>query len=142
MLTHETDFYTWTQEQVALLRDRNFTALDIDNLIDEIEGMAKSERRELESRLIVLLAHLLKWQYQQDHRSNSWRLTIEEQRFQSNKCLRQNPGLKPSLPAILEDAFEGSRFLAAKDTGFKKSVFPDTCPWSQLQVLDDNFMPE
>lgn len=118
---YQTDFHKWATEQATLLRSRNLAALDIDNLIDEVEGMAKSEWRELESRLTVLLAHLLKWACQPDHRSNSWRATVKEQRFQIKKCLRQNPGLKPSL--------------------LDESVFPNNCPWSLPQVLDDGFWP-
>ena len=89
--TYDSDFYTWAQEQAALLRQGLFSNLDVINLIDEIEGMAKSERRELESRLAVLLAHLLKWQYEPERKGRSWRATIKEQRRKVLRVLQQNP---------------------------------------------------
>lgn len=64
MNLHELNFYSWTQQQVKILQTGNLSVLDIDNLIEAIEDMGRSEKRELESRLTVLLMHLLKWRYQ------------------------------------------------------------------------------
>jgi hypothetical protein len=80
MSTYESDFYAWTQKTAELLKQCQFTELDLDALVEEIEDMGKSERRALESRLSVLLGHLLKWQYQPDGRSYSWQGTIDVQR--------------------------------------------------------------
>ena len=60
---YEQDFYSWTQHHVALLKNSRFNEIDTANLIEELEGMAKKDERELISRLIILIAHLLKWQY-------------------------------------------------------------------------------
>ncbi|CAK0753357.1 conserved hypothetical protein [Gammaproteobacteria bacterium] len=141
MSVHDTDFYTWTQEQVALLRAGRVFELDVDNLIEEIEDMGRSERRELVSRLSVLLAHLLKWRYQSDHQSNSWRFTIETQRKNVNKLLRQNPGLKPIMEESVVDAYDDARLLAVKETHLGPSTFPENCPWSLGQIMDDKFWP-
>jgi len=67
---YEQDFYSWIQHHVALLKDSRFDEIDVDNLIEELEGMAKKDERELISRLIILIAHLLKWQYQSDMQNN------------------------------------------------------------------------
>lgn len=139
--THETDFYTWTQEQAALLRAGRVTDLDIAGLLEEVEDMGRSERRELASRLAVLLMHLLKWKYQPDRQGNSWRLTIEEQRYEVRKELRDNPGLKSDIPAFMVDSYEVARLKAAKETKLQKSTFPTDCPWLFEQIMDDDFWP-
>ena len=141
-ITHETDFYSWTQQQASLLRQGRLSELDIVNLIEEIEDLGASERRELENRLSVLLMHLLKWGYQPDHRSTSWEGTIRSQRFRLKKCLRENPGLKPRLTDILSEAYKPAIFDAMSETGLKLNSFPTKCPWSVEQVLDDEFWPE
>jgi hypothetical protein len=76
MVTYQNDFYSWTQQQVALLKSKQFNKLDFDNLIEEIESMGISEKRELISHLTILLGHLLKWKIQPKKRSNRWRATI------------------------------------------------------------------
>jgi hypothetical protein len=76
MNLYDQDFYQWTHEQAELMKAGALSQLDIPNLIEEIESMGRSEKRELRSRLTVLLMHLLKWDYQQDRRSGSWKSTI------------------------------------------------------------------
>ncbi|CAK0753198.1 DUF29 domain-containing protein [Gammaproteobacteria bacterium] len=142
MNTHETDFYSWTQEQASLLKQGRFQDIDIENLIEELQDMGRSERRELENRLAVLLAHLLKWQYQALHRGNSWEATIGEQRLQVHKGLRENPSLKPRISDIVQDAYDAARFQAMKETNLNLNTFPTECPWAVPQVLDNNFWPE
>ena len=73
---YEQDFYPWTLQQAELLRSRQLDCADLDNIAEEIESMGRSEKRELVSRLTVLLLHLLKWQHRPDFRGRSWRLTI------------------------------------------------------------------
>ena len=88
---YEQDFHAWAMEQAALLRAGKLDCIDVANLAEEIESMARSERRELVNRLTVVLLHLLKWQYQPALRGNSWRLTIEEQRDSLAEHLRGGP---------------------------------------------------
>lgn len=104
MISYEKDFYSWTQEQASLLKSGQFNSLDIPNLIEEIETMGRSEKRELESRLTVLLLHLLKWKYQEVRRGRSWELSIIEQRLRFDETLEENPGLKSKLGEILTKA--------------------------------------
>ena len=92
---YERDFHAWTQESVRLLQQGRWRELDIEHLIDEIESMGASERNQLQNRLRILLAHLLKWQYQPNYRSRSWQATIKEQRLALQDLLADNPSLKP-----------------------------------------------
>lgn len=105
MINYDQDFYSWTQEQAELLKKGRFSELDIDNLIKEVESMGKSEKRELESRLTILLLHLLKWKYQEVRRGRSWQLSIDEQRIQFEEILNENLGLKPKLDEIVKKAY-------------------------------------
>ncbi len=142
MTNYEQDFYGWTQEQAALLRAGRLAELDIDNLIEEVETMGRSEKRELENRLTVLLLHLLKWKYQEVRRGRSWELSIAEQRIQFRKTLKENPGLKPALDEILADAYSLAILQASRETQISKSVFPPQCPWSFAQITDDSYLPD
>src|SRR5436190_22596228 len=98
---YEADFYAWTQEQARLLRNQQWSWIDLPNLIEEIESLGKQQRQELRNRLSVLLGHLLKWQYQPHCRSRSWLATIRIQRSDLTDLLEDNPSLKP----YLEEAF-------------------------------------
>jgi len=142
MIDYQKDFYGWTQEQAALLKAGRLDELDVSNLAEELEAMGRSEKRELEHRLIVLLIHLLKWRYQPSRRGNSWRLTIEEQRLEVFDVLSDNPGLKPRLDELFHSAYKKARLRAANETGLDKTDFPSTCPWSIAGVLDDEYWPD
>ena len=141
MNNYDTDFYGWTQEQAGLLKAGRLAELDIANLLEEVETMGRSEKRELDSRLTVLLVHLLKWQYQPIRRGRSWELTIKGQRINFSETLSENPSLKPQLEAILQRAYTKSLVKASQQTGLNDNTFPNTCPWTYAQILDDNFYP-
>lgn len=98
--------------------------------------------RALDSRLTVLLAHLLKWQYQPERQGKSWRLTIEEQRYQIDRLLRKNPSLKPALEETLSETYPSAVRSAAKETDLEVDEFPAKCPWLIEQVLDSEFYPK
>ena len=142
MISYEQDFYSWTQEQAELLKTGRFSELDIANLIEEVESMGRSEKRELESRLTILLLHLLKWKYQEVRRGRSWQLSIDEQRIQFEKTLNENPGLKPALDQIIKDAYKLAVIKAARETKISKSIFPESCPWTLAQFIEDGFYPD
>jgi len=139
---HEADFYGWTQHQADTLRARNISDLDYDNLIEEIESMGRSEKRELESRLEVLLMHLLKWHYQPSFRGTSWQVTIKEQRSRIADHLKDNPSLKGVLADIYERAYRYAVMETVKGTGIGESVFPPQCPWVYEQAIDANYWPD
>ncbi|ATW30604.1 hypothetical protein BJP41_00785 [Candidatus Williamhamiltonella defendens] len=139
---YDDDFYGWSQEQANLLRTKRFNELDTENLLEEIEAMGRSERRELESRLEKLLSHLLKWQYQPSRRGKSWLLTIKEQRRKFVDCLNENPSLRNKKEERLIIVYQYARLSAEKETNLSESVFPDQCPWTFDQIMDNEFFPE
>jgi len=139
---YDVDFYGWTQQQANILKTGDFASLDLDNLIDEIESMGKSEQRELESRLEVLLIHLLKWQFQSDFRGRSWQATIKEQRKRIADHLKKNPSLKSHLPEVYKGTYDYAMLGAVKETGMAESTFPILCPWTFNQIMDANFWPD
>ncbi|EHU7138192.1 DUF29 domain-containing protein [Salmonella enterica] len=139
---YNTDFYGWTQEQADLIRAGRTEDLDLKNLLEEIEAMGRSERRELESRLQVLFMHLLKWQYQSERQGRSWQLTIEEQRRKALRVLQENPSLKSRLTEIVKDAYGDAVIAAERETNICRSVFPETCPWTFEQAVDASFWPQ
>ena len=142
MISYDQDFYSWTQEQAELLKNGRFSELDIDNLIEEVESMGRSEKRELESRLTILLLHLLKWSYQEIGRGRSWQLSIDEQRIQFEETLDENPGLKPQLDEIVKKAYRLAVIQAARETKISKAVFPECCPWTLVQFIENGFYPD
>jgi len=139
---YDQDFYAWANQQAALLRAGNLSEADIENIAEEIESMGKTEKRELISRLAVLLMHLLKWRYQPGLRGNSWRLTVKEQRHRVARHLADNPSLKATLAETIADAYGDAVLGAARETGLDESAFAETCPWSFSQMMDPEFWPE
>ena len=127
---YDTDFYTWTTQTAQLLKERRFSELDLENLIEEIEDLGRSEYRALGSRLEVLLTHLLKVKYQSEMYTKSWDLTIKEQRLRIQRLLRDNPGLKSKLPQAWEDAWEPALIQSQKETGLDAAAFPHTNPFT------------
>lgn len=142
MTNYNQDFYGWTQEQAALLRAGRLSDLDIENLIEEVETMGRSEKRELESRLTGLLLHLLKWKYQESRRGRSWELSIIEQRLKFKQTLSENPGLNPQLAEIFQSAYEYAVIYAARETKISHKIFPSTCPWSLEEATQADFYPD
>lgn len=140
--TYDSDFYGWTEQQAGLLKAGRFSDADFENIIEEIESMGRSEKRELESRLAVLLQHLLKWQYQPARRGKSWELTIKWQRVDFLKVLRDNPGLKSKLSGLLIDAYQSAVIKASEETGIDESDFPAVCPWSFEEIANSLFYPD
>ena len=139
---YETDYYAWVNKQLELLRSGQWEAADIQNLVDEIEDMAKKIKRELESRLKVLLMHLLKWQYQPDRRGSSWEITIKCQRRDLKKLLAQNPSLKHKLDEAIANAYEDAVYYAHIVTDYPEEDFLPNCPWSFDQFMDASFWPD
>ena len=139
---YQQDVVAWARQQAALLRAGQFSELDIEHLAEEIEDVGKSEQRELANRMAVLLAHLLKWQFQPGRRGSSWQRTIVEQRRGIEKRLRRTPSLNAVLNEAewWEEIWSDAVAAAAAETG--ASSFPEDCPWSGEQVLSADFWPE
>lgn len=139
---HDQDFYAWANEQARLLRAGNLSEADIEHIAEEIESMGKSEKRELVSRLTVLLLHLLKWEYQPERRSNSWRNSVEVQRIRLDSHMRDNPSLRSALDEAIGEAYRVARLEAETETGIDRNVFPAGCPWPFAQAMDEDFWPD
>jgi hypothetical protein len=131
---YDQDYYLWIETISKQLKAGKFAEIDLANLIEEIESMGKSEKRELKSRLIVLLMHLLKWQYQPEKRSESWRSTITEQRICIELLLEDSPSLQPLLIEIFADCYEKARLKASEETGIKLNFFPKESPFTLEDV--------
>jgi type II secretory pathway component PulM len=137
---YDTDFHAWAQEQAGLLRAGRFSQLDIDHVAEEIEDLGKRERRALQSRLGVLLGHLLKWRYQPEYANRkSWRATINAQRRLLAQLLDENPSLRAGLPQVIERAYADGLDLAVAETPLDYGAFPATCPWSGDEILGDHW---
>jgi hypothetical protein len=139
---YDRDFYAWANEQAALLREGKLAEADIPNIAEEIESMGRSEKRELVNRLAVLLLHLLKWKYQPIRQSNSWRLTIKEQRLRLASHLKDNPSLRPHLDDALREAFELALVEAQLETGRSPETFPKQCEWPPDKIMTEGWVPE
>jgi hypothetical protein len=146
---YEADFYTWIFRNIELLKQRRFSKIDVDILIDELESLAKRDKRELVSHFIILLAHLLKWQFQlkqlteqwQARQGGSWRGSIMEQRLQIVKQLKESPSLKNYLAEAVENAYPDAVKIAMQETQLSQGTFPKMCSYSIEQLLDENFYP-
>jgi hypothetical protein len=139
---HDRDFYAWTLQQANLLREGRLSEADIGHIAEELESMGASERRELTHRLAVLIAHLLKWQFQPELRGNRWRNTIDVQRFDVKELLEENPTLVAKLNERMEKAYSKSLLLAVRETGLSKQMFPPVCPFNAEQLLSEDYWPE
>ncbi len=132
---YERDFYAWANEQASLLRAGRLSAADIANIAEEIESMGRGEKRELVSRLTVLLLHLLKWRFQPERRGVSWELSMANARDDLTDHLADNPSLKPLLPEAMATAYRRARRNAALETDLPETTFPADCPWTFDQAM-------
>ena len=142
MPRYEEDILAWSNEQARLLRAGRFDLLDIAHIAEEIEDVGKSEQRELASRMAVLLAHLLKWQYQPERRGGSWQRTIRTQRQAIALRLKRTPSLKAMLRESdwWEEIWADAITAAITETGL--NCLPEDCPWSQAQILTPDWLPD
>ncbi|MBF0336249.1 MAG: DUF29 domain-containing protein [Nitrospirae bacterium] len=139
---YEVDFYQWAFHNADLLRQGRFTEIDLENIVEELEGMARNNKRELLSRLKVLIMHLLKWQYQPNRRSRSWRETINNQRVEINFLLDDNPSLKYKIEAVIAKGFIEAKLSFEDETGISAKELPETCPYTFGQIMERGFRPE
>lgn len=139
---YDTDFYEWTQRQAAALRARQFDALDIEALAEEVEDLAKNQTRAIKSQLERVMLHLLKWCYQPWRRTDSWMDSINDGRTQIAGHMEDSPSLRLYPHTQIEACYTKARRAAARQTGLDIQTFPEACPWTAEQILDDDFWPE
>ncbi len=142
LITYETDYLAWLDATIDNLRDRRYEQVDWANLIEELEDMGRSERRRLQSNTIVVLLHLLKWQYQPQARTGSWEASIIEHRRRVREALHTSPSLQPYLHKILAECYFEAVKQAKAETRLPLATFPEACPYTIANLLDDNFYPD
>jgi hypothetical protein len=141
--SYEVDYYRWTQDTAELIRQGRLNEADLEHVAEEIADMGKRDRREVRSRLVVLVMHLLKWQLQPGLREeSSWRATIMEQRRQLRLVLSDSPSLhqipENELPLVYVDTVAG----AIEETRLPPESFPAHCPYSAREILESGFFPD
>ena len=142
MAVYEQDFYAWTREQASALRTHRPNVVDWQHIAAALESMGGSEQREMESRLRMILVHLLKWQAQPAFRSRSWERTLRTQRRDLERHLERNPSLRRLLPEALVEHYDDAVTEAIRETGLAESAFPSSPPYTIEQVTDPTFLPE
>lgn len=136
-LLYEHDETAWLEIMSQLAAEGRFAEMDHANLSEYLADMAKRDRREVFSRLVTLLIHLLKWEHQPDHRSGSWKGTILEQQSQLRKLLESGT-LHRHAETVLAEAYADARKRAAAETGLKRGTFPAECAWDLERLLVDD----
>lgn len=139
---YDTDYLKWIETTVEKLRVGDYSNIDWQNLIEEIEDMGRSERRSLESNLVVVLMHLLKWEFQPDRRSGSWKSSIAEHRRRIRKAVKDSPSLRPYLEEVFSECYADAVEQASAETGLSVETFPQSCIYSAIEVLDSEFLPD
>lgn len=139
---YERDYHLWVEKTVQILQDKNFKDLDIPNLIEEISDMGRSEKKALKSNSRILLMHLLKWKYQPNKRSKSWKSSIIEHRKRIRDSFQDSPSLKVYFADNFCLCYEDAKELAAAETGLLIETFPNSCPFSQQDTLKSDYFPE
>jgi hypothetical protein len=137
---YKQDYCLWLDTTAQLLRDRQLDLVDFDNLVEEIESMGGSQRREIKNRLIVLLMHLLKYQYQPEKRLSSWVGTIGEQFYQIESLLEDSPSLQPYYLEIFAQCYSKAVRVASSETKIPVNAFPSDSPFSPQDVIKSDFI--
>lgn len=133
---YQKDLYAWSKQQSILLMQKDFAHIDFTNVAEEILSLGKSEKRALESYLVVWLKHEIKTKFQQDKATRSWALSIKHSINQCKKILRDNPSLKPELPNLINDAYETARIEAVIETNLDEREIPQVCYLSDNLIIE------
>ena len=138
---YQQDYYLWIEQTIELLQEQKFNEVDIANLIEEIKDRGKSEKRAITSNLKILLMHLLKYKYQPEKRTNSWRYIILEHRQRLRDTFKTSPSLYRFFEDIFNESYQDARELAAGETGLSINLFPTESPFTVEEVLNPDFLP-
>jgi hypothetical protein len=138
---YEQDLMLWYEQQHCLLRQHRLAELDVDHLIEELDDARGSLRKELASRIEVLIIHLLKCEYQPERTSRSWLGTIHEHRSALALLVEESPSLAPLAMQAAEKSYSRAVRGASVQTGLDRKVFPASIPYSRDQLFDDDFVP-
>jgi hypothetical protein len=146
---YDSDFAAWALRNAELLKAGRIEEVDSVHLGEELESMARKDRNELVSHLIILLAHLLKWQFQfetlqgiwREFSGKSWQASIDEQRLQIRRQLKLSPSLTTFMNEAIAEAYPDAVKLASRETKLDKPAFPASCPYTLAQILDEDYFP-
>ena len=138
---YDRDYALWLEMTIEQLRQQNFDQVDWKNVLDEFESMSKRDRRSIKSNLVILLLHLLKWEFQPEMRSGSWKGSIREHRRRIQQILQDSPSLRSYIPEILSETYTEAVEQAIDETGLEIVVFPIDCPYDILNILNPLFLP-
>ena len=138
---YDRDYALWLETTIEQLRQQNFDQVDWENVLDEFESMSKRDRRSIKSNLVILLLHLLKWEFQPEMRSGSWKGSIREHRRRIQQILQDSPSLRSYVPEILSEAYTEAVEQAIDETGLEITMFPIDCPYDILNALNPSFLP-
>ncbi|MBE9228731.1 DUF29 domain-containing protein [Phormidium sp. LEGE 05292] len=138
---YEQDFYLWLQTNINLLKQGKFTEIDLENLLEELESMGRSDKNALKSNLRVFLMRLLKYKYQPEKQTNSWLYTIIEHRIRLEDAFKTSPSLYRFFEEIFSESYQNARKLAAGETGLSIEIFPPESPFTVEEVLNADFLP-
>ncbi|MBW4646381.1 MAG: DUF29 domain-containing protein [Goleter apudmare HA4340-LM2] len=133
------DYHLWLEHTAYLLKNKKFSELDLENLIEEIASMGRSDKNTLRNNLRVLLMHLLKYKLQPQNRSNSWLYTIYEHRQRLHEAFVDSPSLKSYYVEVFDKCYQHARKEASIETGLPLSIYPQECPFSVDETLDSDF---
>jgi len=139
---YESDFNLWVEATAQILREGRLTDLDVVNLLEEVQSMGNSDKHALSSDLVVVLLHLLKWQYQPNKRTRSWEKSIAEHRRRIRNIFENSPSLRNYFQQIFDKCYRDARKQAKIETRLSLAHFPEICPFTSEQVLDEDFLPE
>jgi hypothetical protein len=131
---YEADETAWLEAMAELIQQGRWSELDYAHLQEYLSDMALRDRREVKSRLRTLIAHVLKWVHQPEHRSRSWRGTIIEQREKLADLAGQGV-LRTHAEAILAQVYTKAVERAIAETGLTAESFPAACPYTLDQLL-------
>jgi len=137
---YDQDFAAWADDQGRVLRGRRVEKFDWENLAEEIESLSRRDKSEIRNRLIVLLTHILKWEFRSEMRSHGWQTTIGE-RIHIEGILEDSPSLQRFPTEIFERCYQCARREASKETRLPLNAFPEEPPFSVEKALDYDFMP-
>lgn len=138
---YDRDYALWLEATIENLRLKNFEQVDWENVLDEFEAMSKRDRRSIKNNLVILLLHLLKWEFQPEMRSGSWAGSIIEHRQRLRDLLNDSPSLRNYVAEVISLAYSDAIIRAVNETRLDASVFPIDCPYDILNILNPSFLP-
>ena len=139
---YDRDYYLWLEHTARLIEEGKFSEVDTANLIEEIKDLGRSEKRAVKSNLVILLLHLLKYKYQPDKRTNSWRASIREHRRRLRDDFQVSPSLKRYFEEVFHECYQDGREQAADETGLPLDTFPTESPFTSSEVLNPDYLPK